>query len=69
MATALPNAEYLPDVPVRVVVHTYVYPGFDNVIARSPKLGKALRAVLYRAEHTPARAFGLSHFLVLEKRA
>ena len=54
---------------VRVVVHTYVYPGFDNVIARSPKLGKALRAVLYRAEHTPARAFGLSHFLVLEKRA
>jgi len=54
---------------VRVVVHTYVYPGFDNVIARSPKVGKALRAVLYRAEHTPARAFGLSHFLVLEKRA
>jgi SAM-dependent methyltransferase len=54
--------------PVRVVVHTYVYPGFDNVIARSPRVGKALRAVLYRAEHTSARAFGLSHFLVLEKR-
>lgn len=53
--------------PVRVVVHSYVYPGFDNVVARSPKVGKALRAVLYRAERTPARALGLSHFLVVEK--
>jgi SAM-dependent methyltransferase len=55
--------------PVRVVVHTYVYPGFDNVVARTPKLGKALRAVLYRAEHTPVRTFGLSHFVVLRKQA
>jgi SAM-dependent methyltransferase len=53
--------------PVRVVVRSYVYPGFDNIVARSPKVGKALRAVLYRAERTPARALGLSHFLVLEK--
>ena len=55
--------------PVRVVVHSYVYPGFDNVVARSARLGHALRAVLYRAERTPARAFGLSHFVVLEKPA
>lgn len=55
--------------PVRVVVHTYVYPGFDNVVARTPKLGKALRAVLYRAERTLARTFGLSHFVVLRKQA
>jgi SAM-dependent methyltransferase len=54
--------------PVKVLVHGYVYPGFDNVAARSPRLGRALRAVLYRAERTPARALGLSHFLVLEKR-
>jgi SAM-dependent methyltransferase len=54
--------------PADVVVHTYVYPGFDNVYARRPKLGNALRRVLYRAETTPARAFGLSHFLVLQKR-
>jgi SAM-dependent methyltransferase len=53
--------------PVRVVVRSYVNPGFDNIVARSPKVGKALRAVLYRAERTPARALGLSHFLVLEK--
>jgi SAM-dependent methyltransferase len=55
--------------PLRVVVHSFVYPGFDNIVARSPRAGKALRAVLYRAERTPARAFGLSHFLVLQKQA
>ena len=54
--------------PLRVVVHSYVYPGFDNIAARSPKAGKALRALLYRAERTPARAFGLSHFLVLQQQ-
>jgi len=54
--------------PVTLVVHTYVYPGFDNVAARRPRLGKALRAVLYRTERTAAKRFGLSHFVVLEKR-
>jgi SAM-dependent methyltransferase len=53
--------------PVRPLVHTYVYPGFDNMVARKPRLGRALRRLLYRAEHTPARRFGLSHFVVLEK--
>lgn len=54
--------------PVRLVVHSYVYPGFDNIAARNPQAGRALRAMLYRAEHTPARHLGLSHFVVLEKR-
>jgi SAM-dependent methyltransferase len=53
--------------PARVVVHTYVYPGFDNVVARRPRLGRFLRAVLYRAERTPARRLGLSHFVVLQR--
>jgi SAM-dependent methyltransferase len=52
---------------VRVVVHGYVYPGFDNIAARSPLAGRLLRAVLHRAERTPAARFGLSHFLVLQK--
>lgn len=55
--------------PVDVVVHSYVYPGFDNVAARNARAGRALRAALYRAEHTPIRRFGLSHFVVLRKRA
>ena len=53
----------------RVDVESYVYPGFDNIIARRKRLGGVLRAVLYRAEHTPLRMFGLSHFVVLEKPA
>ena len=57
------------DLPVRVVAHTQVYPGYDNIVARRPALGRALRALTYVAEKTPLRAFGLSHFLVLEKTA
>lgn len=51
------------------VTHTIVYPGFDNVAARSRLLGGALRAILYRLENTWLRAFGLSHLLILEKAA
>ena len=51
----------------RVTVETYVYPGFDNIIARRKWLGRVLRAALYRAERTPLKIFGLSHFVVLEK--
>jgi SAM-dependent methyltransferase len=57
------------DQPVRIVLHTRIFPGFDNIVRRSPFLGKALRSVLYALESTPLRVFGLSHFLVLEKTA
>jgi SAM-dependent methyltransferase len=53
----------------KVDVETYVFPGFDQVIARRRRLGSLLRAVLHRAERTPLRVFGLSHFVVLEKPA
>lgn len=52
-----------------VVAETYVYPGFDNIIARRKRLGSVLRSILYRAERTPLRMFGLSHFVVLRKRS
>ena len=51
-----------------VIVHTQVYPGFDNVVARSGVLGGLLKAVFYRLENTFMRAFGLSHFMVLRTR-
>jgi SAM-dependent methyltransferase len=51
----------------RVVVHTQIYPGYDNIVARQPQLGRLLRALTYALEATPLRAFGLSHFLVAEK--
>ncbi len=52
---------------VIVRAETCVYPGFDNIIARRKRLGGVLRSALYRAERTPLRVFGLSHFIVLEK--
>ena len=55
--------------PARVVHHEVVYPGFDNVVARRPGLGRWLRRGLYAAEHTPLQVFGLSHFLVIERVA
>jgi len=57
----------LSDLPVRVVRHTQIYPGFDNVIARRPGLGRWLQRVMYALEHTPLRVFGLSHLLILER--
>ena len=55
------------DQPARVVTHTRIFPGYDNIIARRPNIGRVLRAVTYAFERTPLRAFGLSHFLVLER--
>ncbi len=49
--------------------HSVIYPGFDNIAARSKLFAGALRRVLYALESTPLQALGLSHFLVLEKRA
>jgi ubiquinone/menaquinone biosynthesis C-methylase UbiE len=58
----------LQGLEARVIVHTYVFPGFDNVEARSARLGKLMQAVFHRLEGTPLRIFGLSHFLVLERQ-
>ena len=55
------------DLPVRIVVFTQIYPGYDNVLARRPAWGRLLRWGTYRIEQTPLRAFGLSHFAVAEK--
>ncbi len=52
----------------RIVVHTQIYPGYDKVAARWPRLASILRRITYALEKTPLRAFGLSHFLVVEKR-
>lgn len=54
--------------PIRVVHRTIIFGGYDNIIARFPRLGRILRAFLQRLEVTPLRLFGLSHFWVVEKR-
>lgn len=57
----------LAGLPVRPIHHTRIYPGFDRLAVRYPALARLLRALAYSMEHTPMRAFGLSHFLVLER--
>lgn len=53
--------------PVRVVHHSQVMPGYDNVVYRRPALGRSLRAVTYALERARLGWLGISHLLVLEK--
>jgi len=52
--------------PVRVIAHTRIFPGYDNIVARRPRLGSALQTTTYAMERTPLNILGLSHFLVLQ---
>lgn len=53
--------------PVRIVHHSRIFGGYDNIIRRYPHAGRWIRDVLYLLERTPFRVFGLSHLLVAEK--
>ncbi len=53
--------------PVRVIQLRQIYPGYDNILYRKPKLGRLLKRVTYTLEQTPLAAFGISHFLIVEK--
>ncbi len=52
---------------VRIVRRQTIFGAYDNIIARRPRLGKALRKTLHFLEKTPLKIFGLSHFWVIEK--
>ncbi len=54
--------------PYRVRSASAVYPAFDGVRSRNEILGRTLQATLHRAERTPLRWLGLSHFIILERR-
>ena len=53
--------------PVSFVYRTTIFGGYDNIIRRSPALGKVVRGLLQFLEKTPVRGLGLSHFWVVEK--
>lgn len=53
--------------PVRLIHHSRVYGGYDNIIAKLGGGGKLIRDALYTMEGTLLDTYGLSHFLVLEK--
>ncbi len=67
--TAAGLRRLLRGLPVQVVHHTQVFPGYDNLVARMGRAGRLVRAVSYALERTPLRSFGLSHLLVLERTA
>jgi hypothetical protein len=54
------------NLPVREVILTQIYPGYDNIIARSKQVGRIVKSITYSFERTPLRIFGLSHFVVLK---
>jgi SAM-dependent methyltransferase len=51
----------------RIVVHTQIYPGYDNIAYRHPGVARVLRGLTYALESTPLRVLGLSHLIVVEK--
>jgi SAM-dependent methyltransferase len=53
--------------PVKVIERTIIFGAYDNIIARFPRLGRFLRAMLQFLERTPLKGLGLSHFWVVEK--
>jgi SAM-dependent methyltransferase len=52
--------------PVKFIVRTVVFGGYDNLIARFGMLASLLRTLLQFLEVTPLRGFGLSHYWVVE---
>ena len=59
--------QLLDGLPVRIVTHTQIFPGYDKIVRRYPAVGGWLRRVTYFLESTPLRILGLSHFLVVER--
>lgn len=53
--------------PLRILHRTVIFGAYDNIIARWPRFGRILRAILHFLERTPFRIFGLSHYWVLER--
>ncbi len=54
--------------PICIVKRTIIFGAYDNIIAKYPRLGKMLRAILQFLERTPLKIFGISHFWVVEKK-
>lgn len=53
--------------PVKFIQRKTIFGAYDNIIARTPRLGRLMRAILQGLEKTPLRRLGLSHFWVIEK--
>ena len=53
--------------PHRVIHHSRIYGGYDNIIARVGWPARVVRDALYTLENTPFDVVGLSHLLIVKK--
>ena len=53
----------------RLVAEQRIFAGYDNIVARWPRVGGALCRASYALEGTPLDVLALSHFLVFQKGA
>ena len=59
--------ELIQGLPFRIIQRRVIFGAYDNIIARWPRIGRALRGILQGLESTGLQKFGLSHLWVLEK--
>jgi hypothetical protein len=53
--------------PVQFIERRIIFGAYDNLIARWPAAGGAIREFLQMLESTPFQVLGLSHFWIVEK--
>ncbi len=52
--------------PLKIVFWTQIWPGFDAMVHRMPRAGRAVQTARAVCEDTPLRMLGISHFLMLQ---
>jgi SAM-dependent methyltransferase len=57
----------LNGLPVEIVDHRCVFPGYDKLMARRPGVAALARRITYRLERTRIDRFGLSRLLVVQR--
>ena len=53
--------------PGEIVVHRGIFAGYDNIVARWPRLGRWIQRISYALEATPLQWLGLSHYVLFQK--
>ncbi len=57
----------IADKSYKIVTYKGIFPRFDKITYKYGIIGKILRMIFILAEKTPLNAFGISHFLIVEK--